>query len=125
MSGGGRGLALSALPLSFVAACTPPGAVHSLPHSCPLVLCSELDWEIVVIDDNSPDGTQDVVRQLQQQFGDDRWGQAAAQARAAWQCWQRPHAARTLLACPLRQPCCCRVSAAGADLHCSERRHSA
>ncbi|KAL4435629.1 hypothetical protein ABPG77_002592 [Micractinium sp. CCAP 211/92] len=32
----------------------------------------ELDWEIVVIDDNSPDGTQDVVCQLQQQFGEDR-----------------------------------------------------
>ena len=32
----------------------------------------ELDYEIVVIDDNSPDGTQDVVRQLQQAYGEDR-----------------------------------------------------
>jgi dolichol-phosphate mannosyltransferase len=33
---------------------------------------AELDYEIVVIDDNSPDGTQDVVRQLQQAYGEDR-----------------------------------------------------
>lgn len=38
----------------------------------PWFLPSELDYEIVVIDDNSPDGTQDVVKQLQQAYGRDR-----------------------------------------------------
>jgi glycosyltransferase involved in cell wall biosynthesis len=33
-----------------------------------------IDFEIIVIDDNSPDGTQDVVRQLQKAFGEDRYG---------------------------------------------------
>jgi dolichol-phosphate mannosyltransferase len=32
----------------------------------------EIDYEIIVIDDASPDGTQDVVRQLQQEYGEDR-----------------------------------------------------
>ena len=34
---------------------------------------SDLDYEIVVIDDNSPDGTQEVVKQLQREYGEDRW----------------------------------------------------
>jgi dolichol-phosphate mannosyltransferase len=34
--------------------------------------CSELDYEIIIVDDASPDGTQDVVRQLQQEYGEDR-----------------------------------------------------
>ena len=33
---------------------------------------SDIDYEIVVIDDNSPDGTQAVVRQLQRALGEDR-----------------------------------------------------
>lgn len=41
----------------------------------------ELDYEIVVIDDNSPDGTQDVVRQLQQAYGEDR---CACGAGSGW-----------------------------------------
>jgi glycosyltransferase involved in cell wall biosynthesis len=28
------------------------------------------DYEVVIVDDNSPDGTQDVVKQLQCEFGD-------------------------------------------------------
>lgn len=51
--------------------------------------CSELDYEIVVIDDNSPDGTQDVVRQLQQAYGEDRCesvGQRVGQRRGCAYC---------------------------------------
>uniref|UniRef100_A0A061QXY0 Dolichol-phosphate mannosyltransferase subunit 1 n=1 Tax=Tetraselmis sp. GSL018 TaxID=582737 RepID=A0A061QXY0_9CHLO len=33
---------------------------------------SGIDYEIVVVDDNSPDGTQDVVKRLQQAYGEDR-----------------------------------------------------
>lgn len=38
----------------------------------PPLTCSELDYEIVVIDDNSPDGTQEVALELQRLFGEDR-----------------------------------------------------
>ncbi|KAI9279435.1 dolichol-phosphate mannosyltransferase [Umbelopsis sp. AD052] len=31
-----------------------------------------IDWEIVIIDDASPDGTQDVARELQKIYGEDR-----------------------------------------------------
>lgn len=34
--------------------------------------CSGEDFEIIVIDDNSPDGTQEVVRRLQGAYGEDR-----------------------------------------------------
>lgn len=49
---------------------------------CPLRCCplrlrsaaafSQLDYEIVIIDDNSPDRTIDVAKQLQKIFGEDR-----------------------------------------------------
>ncbi|KAF9600457.1 hypothetical protein IFM89_009372 [Coptis chinensis] len=32
----------------------------------------DIDFEIIVVDDGSPDGTQQVVRQLQQLYGEDR-----------------------------------------------------
>lgn len=41
-------------------------------HTVPPSVCSEIDYEIIVIDDASPDGTQDVVRQLQREYGEDR-----------------------------------------------------
>ena len=34
--------------------------------------CRRLDFEVIIVDDNSPDGTQEVVRQLQQAYGEDR-----------------------------------------------------
>lgn len=32
----------------------------------------DADFEIIIVDDGSPDGTQDVVKQLQQVYGEDR-----------------------------------------------------
>jgi dolichol-phosphate mannosyltransferase len=29
-------------------------------------------WEVIVVDDNSPDGTQDVVKQLSEIYGQDK-----------------------------------------------------
>lgn len=34
--------------------------------------CRNLDYEIVIIDDNSPDGTQEVVKRLQTAYSSDR-----------------------------------------------------
>jgi len=31
-----------------------------------------IDWEIIIVDDNSPDGTQDVAKELQKIYGEDR-----------------------------------------------------
>jgi dolichol-phosphate mannosyltransferase len=39
---------------------------------CLVEACSDLAWEVVVVDDNSPDGTQDVARQLAATYGDDK-----------------------------------------------------
>lgn len=37
-----------------------------------LVIFSKFDYEIIVIDDGSPDGTLDVAKQLQTIYGDDK-----------------------------------------------------
>lgn len=31
-----------------------------------------IDWEVIIVDDNSPDGTQDVAKELQTIYGEDR-----------------------------------------------------
>ena len=31
-----------------------------------------MNFEIIIVDDGSPDGTQDIVKQLQQVYGEDR-----------------------------------------------------
>jgi glycosyltransferase involved in cell wall biosynthesis len=33
---------------------------------------SDLDWEIIIVDDASPDGTQEVAKQLAGVYGDDK-----------------------------------------------------
>ena len=33
---------------------------------------SGFDWEVIVVDDASPDGTQEIAKQLAQVYGDDR-----------------------------------------------------
>lgn len=33
---------------------------------------SDLSWEIIVVDDNSPDGTQEIAEQLAKVYGDDK-----------------------------------------------------
>lgn len=37
-----------------------------------LILPSQLAWEIIVVDDASPDGTQEVARQLARTYGEDK-----------------------------------------------------
>lgn len=32
----------------------------------------DINFEIIIVDDGSPDGTQDIVKQLQQVYGEDR-----------------------------------------------------
>ena len=33
---------------------------------------SDFDWEAIVVDDASPDGTQEIAKQLARVYGDDR-----------------------------------------------------
>lgn len=39
---------------------------------CLVEVFSDLAWEVIVVDDNSPDGTQDVAKQLAATYGDDK-----------------------------------------------------
>lgn len=49
-------------------------------HFCPSakfsclfpIQCSSLSWEIIIVDDASPDGTQDVAKELAKVYGDDK-----------------------------------------------------
>ena len=44
----------------------------SLLFICVAYVYSGCDYEIIVIDDNSPDGTLDVAKQLQRLYGEDK-----------------------------------------------------
>jgi glycosyltransferase involved in cell wall biosynthesis len=33
---------------------------------------SRLEWEVIVVDDNSPDGTQEIAKQLAKVYGEDK-----------------------------------------------------
>lgn len=35
-------------------------------------VCSDVNFEVIIIDDGSPDGTLDVAKQLQKIYGDDK-----------------------------------------------------
>ena len=48
-------------------------AVRDSREGTPPIRCSNIDYEIIIIDDNSPDGTQAVVKSLQGVFGDKRY----------------------------------------------------
>jgi hypothetical protein len=45
--------------------CLSPGEVDSHLHS-------QLEWEVIVVDDNSPDGTQEIAKQLAKVYGEDK-----------------------------------------------------
>jgi len=36
------------------------------------IFISNIDWEIIIVDDASPDGTQDIAKQLADVYGQDR-----------------------------------------------------
>lgn len=66
------------LPLCFVFFLCPAscffGRARDLPWACfaLVVRDSNIDYEIIVIDDNSPDGTLEIAKQLQKIYGEDR-----------------------------------------------------
>lgn len=33
---------------------------------------SQLSWEVIIVDDNSPDGTQEIAKQLANVYGEDK-----------------------------------------------------
>lgn len=50
----------------------PNAGALSYPRRLTLSSHSSIDWEIIVVDDNSPDGTQEVAKELQGVYGEHR-----------------------------------------------------
>ena len=46
--------------------------ISQLSNTERVLQCSGHDYEVIVVDDNSPDGTQDVVKQMEKAFGSER-----------------------------------------------------
>lgn len=61
-------------PYSYQEQCSCSGASDFLAQAVafPIACCRNLDYEIVIIDDNSPDGTQEVVKRLQTAYSSEK-----------------------------------------------------
>ncbi|KAG5514147.1 hypothetical protein RHGRI_035522 [Rhododendron griersonianum] len=91
-TGNGMTLTIQALPFSPHPSLLPSNLIHGgvgaaqlvpatrrdlthpqpkVPYGC-FCLVRDVDFEMIIVDDGSPDGTQDVVKKLQEVYGEDR-----------------------------------------------------